>query len=129
MKMKYPIGIQSFDRIREEDYVYIDKTALIYDLVQQGSIYFLSRPRRFGKSLLVSTLAAYFQGRKELFDGLAIANLEKDWHQYLPDTPASAQPRADGRNDRALLSARDVYRLQSGRRKAGGSFLLLLPII
>lgn len=80
--MKYPIGIQSFDRIREEDYVYVDKTALIYNLVKEGSIYFLSRPRRFGKSLLVSTLDAYFQGRKELFDGLAIANLEKDWHQY-----------------------------------------------
>ncbi len=80
--MKYPIGIQSFDRIREDDFVYIDKTALVYNLVQTGSIYFLSRPRRFGKSLLVSTLACYFQGRKELFDGLAIAELEKDWLQY-----------------------------------------------
>ena len=64
--MKYPIGIQSFDRLREDGYVYIDKTALVYSLVQEGSIYFLSRPRRFGKSLLVSTLACYFQGRKEL---------------------------------------------------------------
>lgn len=80
--MKYPIGIQSFDCIREDDFVYIDKTALVYNLVQTGSIYFLSRPRRFGKSLLVSTLACYFQGRKELFDGLAIAELEKDWLQY-----------------------------------------------
>ena len=80
--MKYPIGIQSFDRLREDGYVYIDKTALVYSLVQEGSIYFLSRPRRFGKSLLVSTLACYFQGRKELFDGLAISRLEKDWLQY-----------------------------------------------
>ena len=80
--MKYPIGIQSFDRIRKDGFVYIDKTALVYNLVQMGSIYFLSRPRRFGKSLLVSTLACYFQGRKELFDGLAIADLEKDWLQY-----------------------------------------------
>ena len=80
--MKYPIGIQSFDRIREDGFVYIDKTALVYNLVQTGSIYFLNRPRRFGKSLLVSTLACYFQGRKELFEGLAIADLEKDWLQY-----------------------------------------------
>lgn len=80
--MKYPIGIQSFDQIREDGFVYVDKTDLIYDLVMNGKIYFLSRPRRFGKSLLVSTLACYFQGRKELFDGLAIASLEKDWLQY-----------------------------------------------
>lgn len=80
--MKYPIGIQSFDRIREDGYVYVDKTDLIYDLVTNGKIYFLSRPRRFGKSLLVSTLACYFQGRKELFDGLAIASLEKEWLEY-----------------------------------------------
>lgn len=80
--MKYPIGIQSFDQIVEDGYVYVDKTALIYDLVKSGKIYFLSRPRRFGKSLLLSTLACYFQGRKELFDGLAIAELEKDWLKY-----------------------------------------------
>ncbi len=60
--MKYPIGIQSFDQIREDGYVYVDKTGLIYNLVTQGKTYFLSRPRRFGKSLLVSTLACYFQG-------------------------------------------------------------------
>ena len=80
--MKYPIGIQSFDRLREDGFVYVDKTALVYSLVQEGSVYFLSRPRRFGKSLLISTLACYFQGRKELFDGLAIAELEKDWLEY-----------------------------------------------
>ena len=58
--MKYPIGIQSFDRIREEGYLYVDKTDLVYDLVSKGTIYFLSRPRRFGKSLLISTLKHYF---------------------------------------------------------------------
>ncbi len=80
--MKYPIGIQSFDQIISEGYIYIDKTKLIYDLVQNGKIYFLSRPRRFGKSLLVSTLECYFQGRKDLFKGLAMEELEEDWKQY-----------------------------------------------
>ena len=80
--MKYPIGIQSFDRIREDGYVYVDKTALIYELVSKGTIYFLSRPRRFGKSLLVSTLENYFLGRRELFRGLAIDSLEKEWKEY-----------------------------------------------
>ena len=79
---KYPIGIQSFEKLREEGYVYIDKTDLVYDLTCQGSVIFLSRPRRFGKSLLVSTLEAYFQGRKELFKGLAIEKLEQDWVSY-----------------------------------------------
>ncbi|WP_270546915.1 ATP-binding protein, partial [Butyricimonas paravirosa] len=75
----YPIGIQNFEKIRKEGYFYIDKTALIYRLVKTGSYYFLSRPRRFGKSLLISTLDAYFRGEKELFKGLAIEKLEKDW--------------------------------------------------
>lgn len=76
---KYPIGIQTFSNIIEEGYVYVDKTALVYKLANDGKYYFLSRPRRFGKSLLVTTLEAYFQGRKELFEGLAISKLEKDW--------------------------------------------------
>lgn len=80
--MKYPIGIQSFDKIINEGYLYIDKTELIYDLVHNGNIYFLSRPRRFGKSLLVSTLECYFQGRKELFKGLAMEKLETEWKEY-----------------------------------------------
>ena len=82
LAMKYPIGMQSFDQIIEDGYVYVDKTALIYSLVKEGKIYFLSRPRRFGKSLLVSTLKNYFLGRKELFKGLAIDRLEKDWLEY-----------------------------------------------
>ena len=80
--MKYPIGIQDFEKIIEGGYVYLDKTGLVYDLVQNGNIYFLCRPRRFGKSLLVSTLKCYFEGKKELFKGLAIDKLEKDWKQY-----------------------------------------------
>ena len=80
--MKYPIGIQEFDKIINGGYVYVDKTALIYRLVTEGSIYFLSRPRRFGKSLLVSTLEAYFKGKKDLFKGLAIDELEKEWAEY-----------------------------------------------
>ena len=80
--MLYPIGIQDFTKIRKDGYVYVDKTSLVYKMAQKGGYYFLSRPRRFGKSLLVSTLEAYFSGRKELFDGLAIADLEKEWIQY-----------------------------------------------
>lgn len=80
--MKYPIGIQSFDQLIEDGYIYIDKTDLIYSLVNEGKIYFLSRPRRFGKSLLVSTLKNYFLGRKELFKGLKIDTLEKEWKTY-----------------------------------------------
>lgn len=81
--MLYPIGIQDFEFIRRDSYVYVDKTDLIYKLSHgSGKYFFLSRPRRFGKSLLVSTMEAYFSGKKELFDGLAIADLEKDWIQY-----------------------------------------------
>ncbi len=80
--MKYPIGIQSFEKIRLGGYVYVDKTALIYQLANTGSYYFLGRPRRFGKSLLISTLEAYFSGQRELFEGLAIEKLEKDWTKY-----------------------------------------------
>ena len=80
--MKYPIGIQDFEKIITGGYVYVDKTALVYRLVTEGNIYFLSRPRRFGKSLLVSTLEAYFKGRKDLFKGLAIDELETEWAEY-----------------------------------------------
>ena len=80
--MKYPIGIQSFDQIINNGYVYVDKTDLIYRLVTEGKIYFLGRPRRFGKSLLVSTLEHYFLGHKELFKGLKIDSLEQEWLEY-----------------------------------------------
>ena len=80
--MLYPIGIQDFENIRRDGYVYVDKTDFVYKLAKTGKYYFLSRPRRFGKSLLVSTLDAYFSGRKDLFGGLAIADLEKEWNKY-----------------------------------------------
>ena len=102
----YPIGIQNFEKIRKDGYFYVDKTALVYQLVKTGSYYFLSRPRRFGKSLLISTLEAYFQGKKELFEGLAIEQLEKDWITYpilhidlntqKYDTPESLENKLNG---------------------------------
>lgn len=78
-KIKYPVGIQTFEKIREGGYIYVDKTDFVYQLASEGCFYFLSRPRRFGKSLLISTFKAYFSGKKELFEGLAIDKLEKDW--------------------------------------------------
>lgn len=105
-KKIYPIGIQNFDKLRNAGYFYVDKTALIYQMVTTGSYYFLSRPRRFGKSLLISTLEAYFQGKKELFQGLAIEKLEKDWVRYpilhldlnteKYDTPESLENKLNG---------------------------------
>jgi hypothetical protein len=77
-----PIGLQSFEDIRKKNFLYVDKTAYVYQLTSTSKYSFLSRPRRFGKSLLISTLHAYFEGRKELFEGLAIAKLEKDWLKY-----------------------------------------------
>ena len=80
--VNYPIGIQTFEIIRSNDYLYIDKTKYIYEATHPGRYVFLSRPRRFGKSLLTSTLDAYFSGRKDLFKGLAIEKLEKEWKVY-----------------------------------------------
>ena len=83
---KLPIGIQSFEKLREEGFLYVDKTEYVYKLAHSGIPYFLSRPRRFGKSLLLSTLKAYWEGKKELFKGLAIEKLEEDnekaWQPY-----------------------------------------------
>lgn len=77
MRKNFPIGIQNFEKIRRDNYAYVDKTRFVYQLATTGSYYFLSRPRRFGKSLLLSTLHAYFEGKKELFEGLEIEQLEK----------------------------------------------------
>ena len=78
----YPIGIQNFESLRKDGYLYVDKTKLIHRLATTGRYFFLSRPRRFGKSLLISTLEAYFQGKRELFQGLAMEELEKEWAQH-----------------------------------------------
>ncbi len=76
------IGIQTFEKLREENYLYVDKTAMVYKIASNSTPYFLSRPRRFGKSLLISTFEAYFQGRKDLFHGLAIEKQETRWEEY-----------------------------------------------
>ena len=80
--MKYPIGIQDFEKLRTKGYSYVDKSRFVYKLATEGEYYFLSRPRRFGKSLFLSTLEAYFQGKKELFEGLAIYDQETEWKKY-----------------------------------------------
>ncbi|NDV57803.1 ATP-binding protein [Bacteroides sp. 519] len=82
MEPRYPIGIQSFEKLRQEGYEYVDKTHHIRKLIELGNPYFLSRPRRFGKSLLLSTIEAYFQGKKELFHGLAIEKWEAEWNVH-----------------------------------------------
>ena len=96
---KYPIGIQTFSEIRKDGYVYIDKTDLVWHLVHEAKYIFLSRPRRFGKSLLTTTLDSYFQGRKDLFEGLKIMELEKEWETYpvihLDLSTAKRQPSAE----------------------------------
>ena len=79
--MKYPIGVQSFEKLRQGGFVYVDKTDLVYKLAK-GNTYFLARPRRFGKSLLLSTLKCYFEGRRDLFEGLKIMDLEQEWQKY-----------------------------------------------
>ena len=76
---RYPVGIQTFSKIIEEGYTYVDKTSYVPALLRQGQYIFLSRPRRFGKSLLLSTLKAYFEGRRELFKGLAADSMDLDW--------------------------------------------------
>ena len=79
---RYPIGIQSFEKLRREGYLYVDKTRQMYKLIEMGNPYFLSRPRRFGKSLMLSTLEAYFLGKKELFRGLYVETVEREWKTY-----------------------------------------------
>lgn len=81
-EMRYPVGIQTFEKIRKGGCLYVDKTGYIHDLVTHGVYYFLSRPRRSGKSLLISTLEALFRGRRDLFKGLAIDGMEWDWKEY-----------------------------------------------
>lgn len=79
---KLPVGIQSFEKLRREGFQYVDKTAFVWRMASTSTPHFLSRPRRFGKSLLLSTFEAYFQGKKELFKGLAIDQYEKEWKEY-----------------------------------------------
>jgi hypothetical protein len=81
-RRKLPVGVQDFEKLHTGGFVYVDKTAYVYKLANMALPYFLGRPRRFGKSLFLSTLKAYFLGKKELFEGLAIAGLEREWIEY-----------------------------------------------
>ena len=114
--MKYPVGIQTFDKVIEGGYVYVDKTDLIYSLVQEGTIYFLSRPRRFGKSLLISTLENYFLGKKELFKGLAIEKLETEWKEY---PVFHLDFNSDDFKEKDALSSSLDFFVSEGERKYG----------
>ncbi|MDE7080044.1 MAG: AAA family ATPase [Muribaculaceae bacterium] len=108
MSRKYPIGIQSFEKLRSAGYVYVDKTRYVWQLVQEGEYYFMSRPRRFGKSLLISTLEAFFRGRRDLFAGLYIDGVDYDWTEYPVlhiDLNSQNYNSDDGSLDRMLDSA------------------------
>ena len=118
--VKYPIGIQSFAEIRKGGYAYGDKTELVYRLANSGKYYFLSRPRRFGKSLLLSTLNAYFEGRKELFEGLAINHFETEWKcsPVLMLSLARYNPELDGSLENLMDYYLSEWEISYGRRSA-----------
>lgn len=111
---RYPIGIQSFEKLRQMSYLYVDKTDLVYHLVNTGNCVFLSRPRRFGKSLLLSTIQAYLEGKKELFSGLAIENLEKEWavHPVLMLSLATYHAAGDGNLEDILDNQFQIWERQ-----------------
>ena len=113
----YPIGIQTFERIRKEDMFYVDKTAYVYRMTHtDGTFFFLSRPRRFGKSLLVSTFQSYFEGKKDLFKGLAIERLEHEWHSY----PVLHFDMSLGKHmDKEQLNIFLNYQLEDNEKKYG----------
>ena len=126
--MKYPIGIQNFEKIRKEGYAYVDKTALMYKLVSEGNYYFLSRPRRFGKSLFLSTLAAYFEGKRNLFEGLAVNNLEKEWKKYpilhldLNTEQYDTKEALEGKLNLFLANLEEIYGRNLNERTVGTRF-------
>ena len=116
-KRLLPIGIQDFEKLRKGDYIYVDKTAFVYELASTGCPYFLSRPRRFGKSLLISTMEAYFLGKKELFAGLAMEQLEQDWIEYpvlkisFANDEYSSKEKLDHYLDVLLKEYEEVYNI------------------
>lgn len=115
MRKKYPVGMQTFSEIIREGCIYVDKTDLVWDLAHDAAFVFLSRPRRFGKSLLTSTLESYFRGRKELFAGLKIMEKETEWREYpvihidLSTAKDKESPSELRRSLRLLLSRQDCY--------------------
>ena len=133
--MLYPIGIQNFEKMRTGGFVYVDKTAQIYNLAATGSYYFLSRPRRFGKSLLVSTMEAYFQGRKELFKGLAIEKLEKNWtaspvlHLDLTGSRYTSVADLAGKFDQHLLAWESQFGVTDRFEEPAARFAAVIDIV
>ena len=129
---KLPIGIQSFEFLRSEGYLYVDKTELVYRLVTKGKPYFLSRPRRFGKSLLLSTLEAYFKGKKELFEGLAIEKLEQNWFEYpvlhlsLNAEKYDSKERLERMLELQLESWEEMYGVDKGTMTYSGRFITII---
>ncbi len=123
-----PIGIQDFEKLRKENYLYVDKTALMHRLVSTGSYYFLSRPRRFGKSLLISTLKAYFLGKKDLFEGLAVEQLEQKWtvhpvlHLDLNTAKYKEQGKLNAVLDKALSAWEKIYDIKPQAKDFGMRF-------
>lgn len=128
---KLPIGIQSFEFLRSEGYLYVDKTELVYRLVTKGKPYFLNRPRRFGKSLLLSTLEAYFKGKKELFEGLAIEKLEQNWFEYpvlhlsLNAEKYDSRERLERMLELQLESWEEMYGVDKGTMTYSGRFITI----
>ena len=129
---KLPIGIQSFEFLRTEGYLYVDKTELIYRLVTLGKPYFLSRPRRFGKSLLLSTLEAYFKGKRELFQGLAIEKLEQNWYEHpvlhlsLNAEKYDSRERLNDMLERQLRTWEELYRTGGEGITQSGRFMTVI---
>ena len=125
---KLPIGIQSFEFLRSEGYLYVDKTELVYRLVTKGKPYFLSRPRRFGKSLLLSTLEAYFKGKKELFEGLAIEKLEQNpvLHLSLNAEKYDSKERLERMLELQLESWEEMYGVDKGTMTYSGRFITII---
>ena len=130
--LKYPVGIQSFSSIIEGRYTYVDKTGLMAKLVNEGKYIFLSRPRRFGKSLLLSTMHAYFDGRRDLFKGLAIDNMDMDWtprpvlHLDLNAEDYSKEDGLDNMLDRVLKEYETKYAITDVANTLAGRFSQLI---
>jgi len=132
MARKYPIGIQTFSEVIRGGYTYVDKTDLVWEMAHYAKYIFLSRPRRFGKSLLTSTLDSYFKGEKELFEGLKMMDLEKEWKQYpvirLSLSMAKNQDSPDALRDRLLLLLKPYREEYGGRayKKEGRQVVVLI---
>ena len=127
LQRRYPVGIQTFEKIVKGGYVYIDKTDLMWNLTQMSNYVFLSRPRRFGKSLLSSTLCAYFEGRKDLFEGLKIMQMERQWERYpvlhLDLSVCKCQASAEALSQRIMLlldSYSEIYGKKDNEKTPGG---------